>query len=91
MPKLHLIELAPVNTSIDWWNQNRKRINKVIQKFNDWQTEDRLDVYEKDVLLAMIEACKKYGYNHDFSDWQYETLNEMKEWVDKLSGKEDGE
>ena len=84
MPKLYLMELLPLNTNIDWWDENRRRINKVIQKFNDWQTEDRLDSYEKDVLLAMIEACRKYGESNHFSDWQFETLDEMKEWVNEI-------
>lgn len=79
--KLHIIEELEVNTGIDWWDENRRRINKVISEFNNWQTKSRFDEFEKQVVLARIEACRKYGNEHDFSDWQYDLLNEMETFI----------
>ena len=31
------IEEWDENTPIDWWNAGRKKLNKVIKKYNKWQ------------------------------------------------------
>ncbi|PZT57460.1 hypothetical protein [Paenibacillus silvae] len=76
-----LIEELDTDTDIDWWNSNRERVNAVIRAFNDWQTIHRFDQWEGKVTIAKAEACERYGESHDFSGWQYEILEEIKEFV----------
>ena len=83
--KMYLIEEVEINTDIDWWNVNRKKLNNVIRKFNKWQTVDKFDEYEKDVVLAMIDSCRRIEGDRDFSDWQYDILNDMENFINSVN------
>ena len=83
--KIYLIEEVEVNTNIDWWNVNREKLNNVIRKFNKWQTVDKFDEYEKDVVLAMIDSCRRIEGDRDFSDWQYDILNDMENFINSVN------
>ncbi|WP_336761529.1 hypothetical protein [Paenibacillus sp. USHLN196] len=76
-----LIEELDTDTDIDWWNSNRERVNLVIRSFNDWQTTHRFDDWEGKVVIAKAEACERYGERYDFSSWQFEILDDIKEFV----------
>jgi hypothetical protein len=32
----------------------------------------------------MIVTCREYGDKHEFSDWQYDILNEMDNFLDSI-------
>jgi hypothetical protein len=78
---IKLITYLDTDTSIDWWNGNRKRLNEVIERFNKWQTDYRFDQWEMKVVKAMIVSCRKYGEKNNFSDWQFEILDEIEEFI----------
>lgn len=82
---IKIIEELEVDTDIEWWNENRKRINVIIRMFNEWQTKHRFDSYEKKVLEAHIKSLRRShrendGY-HEFSDWQIDIIDEIENWV----------
>ncbi|TPG68634.1 hypothetical protein EEL31_08945 [Brevibacillus laterosporus] len=79
--KILLQETIELDTGISWWDTNRKRLNEVITCFNDWQTVHRFDNFEREVVIARISSCRKYGAYNSFSKWQYELLDEMENWV----------
>jgi len=79
--RIEYIEELDTDTGIGWWDTNRIKINSVIQIFNDWQVKHKFDEFEKEVLIARIKACRKYGDNNDFSDWQYEILDDMEKFI----------
>jgi hypothetical protein len=78
---IKLLEELETDTGIGWWDANRRKLNEVIQCFNDWQVKHKFDSFEKDVLLARINACRRYGEENSFSGWQYELLDEMTSWA----------
>ena len=81
--EIKLIEELDTDTAISWWNTNRKKINSVIQHFNDWQIKHQFEDFEKQILIARIKACREYGQENDFSDWQYEIMDNMEKFIDK--------
>jgi len=83
--KMYLLEEIEVNTNIDWWNRNREKLNNVIRKYNNWQTIDKFDEHEKDVVLAMIDSCRRFGEDNEFSDWQFDILIDMKKFINNLN------
>lgn len=76
------------DTTINWWNSNRIKINDVIKIFNEWQTEHDFSEKHKKILLARIEALKEYGKDHSFSEWQFIIINEMEEHIKKVESEE---
>ena len=78
---IKLIEPVRTDTNIDWWNDNRIRLNEAIAVFNNWQTEHKFDDFEKEVLKAKINLCREFGNNNDFSEWQFKMLDEMEEFI----------
>jgi hypothetical protein len=78
---IKLIEELDINTDIEWWNNNRKRLNKVIYAFNEWQTIHKFDKFEKEVVIARVKACREYGEEHEFSNWQFEILDDIENWI----------
>jgi hypothetical protein len=78
---IKLIEPVRTDTNIDWWNDNRIRLNEVIAVFNNWQTEHKFGDFEKEVLKAKINLCREFGNNNDFSEWQFKMLDEMESFV----------
>lgn len=81
--ELKLIEKADENTSISWWNENRKKINSIIDMFNDWQTVYRFNSFRKKIVLARIDSLRKENEEskYEFSDWQLNLLTEMEEFL----------
>jgi len=86
--EFHLIERLDTDTGISWWDANRRRLNDVIHKFNEWQTVHRFDDWERQVVKAYIELCERAGEDLDFSDWQFELLTEMKQFLEKHEASE---
>lgn len=74
---LYRVELLELDTGIDWWDENRKVINKAINEFNKYQLG--YSDYGNNMMIALIKDTIEYGDNHDFSGWQYNLLNEMLE------------
>ena len=68
------------NTNINWWDECRKKLNKVIRKFNKWQINGMKE--EKVVkLLARIEHGKQtFGSRDGGSGYWYE-LNKMETFI----------
>jgi hypothetical protein len=79
--KIKLIEPLETNTDVTWWNINRKRINKVIKLFNEWQTIHKFDDFEAKVVKAHIVSCRKLGSKEWFSSWRFDLLNEMDNFI----------
>lgn len=80
---IKLLEPHDTNTDISWWNANRRRLNDVIYAFNAWQTQHRFDQWEKEKLQAQITLCRQFGQDNHFSDWQFETLDEMEAFIEE--------
>lgn len=78
------------NTDISWWNAGRKRLNKVIQAFNDWQRkaqiEGSFDPRAARELLAFIEEGRQTWAAVDGGSGWLEVLEEMESVVTKLLG-----
>lgn len=88
--RIEYIEELDTNTGISWWDENRRRLNSVIQCFNNWQIKYRFDEFEKEVVIARIKALRKYSEERDdrsFSDWQYEILDKMEEFIVEFDDK----
>lgn len=82
---VYLIEELDVDTGIDWWDGNRRKLNSVIKMFNEWQTIHKFDEFEKEVVLAKINAVRKWGCGYNsFSDWELDLLNEMENYIEGL-------
>jgi len=54
MPEIQFVEEWATNTPIDWWNDCRKKLNKVIRRYNKWQTKKDFDAGYGIKLLALI-------------------------------------
>jgi len=80
---IKLIERLDINTGINWWNTNREKINEVIDVFHDWQIKNKYDSFEMKVLQARIDLCREYGKSHSFSEWQYEILDTIEEYINE--------
>lgn len=74
-----LVDLLDINTDNYWWDENRKKINEVIESFNNVQLNRNVDEYDINKTQMMIRLCKEYGEEHDFADWQFELLEELKQ------------
>ena len=79
--EIKLMETLETDTGIIWWDRNRNRVNEVINAFNDWQLIHRFNEFEKEVIKAKIKLCYKFGEENNFSDWQFELLDEMKQFI----------
>jgi hypothetical protein len=79
--KIYLMEETEPNTEISWWNTNREKLNSVIRSFNDWQIVHRFDDFQREVVKAKIDSCRRWGHNNEFSDWQFDELREMEEFI----------
>ncbi|NUJ17429.1 hypothetical protein FKN04_12670 [Bacillus glycinifermentans] len=84
---IKLIEELDTNTNIEWWNDNRKRINQVIKLFNDWQIEHRQDSYFGHLVLAKVNTLREWNKDEGdsgFNDWQLEILDEIEQHVKEV-------
>lgn len=67
------------NICIDWWKEGRKKLNKVIRKYNDWIDEGTDSLTKTAKLLEKIKKNLKMDYcNHDGGSGYWEELNDMK-------------
>jgi hypothetical protein len=82
---INLMELLETDTSVDWWNSNRQKLNEVITSYNDWQTIRRFDDEEKENLKTKIKLCREFGNKNHFSKWQYEILDDMESFVETVT------
>jgi hypothetical protein len=76
---MKIIEELDVNTPIDWWNDNRSKLNAVIRLFDAYQLVQNQNMQA--VLLAKIISVREWGKSHNFSEWQYNLLNDMEQCV----------
>lgn len=81
---IKLFEEIDANTSIEWWNENRTKVNEVIRMCNNWAIYHRQDRYYAELVLAKIESIRKWnkdrGDKH-LSDWQLKILADIKSHV----------
>ena len=81
MPRIKFVDYWDEATKIGWWNKGRKRLNKVIRKFNKWQTDKAFDYTYGCKVLRHIEAEKQgIGARDGGSDY-FKLLDEMERFV----------
>jgi hypothetical protein len=81
MRQIKSVEPWDENTNIDWQRKCRKRLNKVISKFNKWQVEKNFDVYYGMKVLRHIEAEKQGVGSRDGGSGYLEVLLDMEQFV----------
>ena len=69
------------NTSIDWWNECRKELNKIIDCYNNWQIEDDFSEEKAKIVLAKIEYGKQTIGSRDGGGGYWDELDEMEKFV----------
>lgn len=73
-----LLEEADEDTQISWWNANRKMLNEIIRAFNEWQLRG-FSIHSRYVVEALLNRCEQSAESNNFSDWQMETLSQMRQ------------
>lgn len=73
--------------TIDWWIENRKRVNEVIREFNNWQSKDLTNLKMKNVIKAKLDLLILWGKSNSMANWQYELINEMKAHIADLESR----
>ncbi len=68
-------------TSIDWWGECRKELNKIIDCYNTWQMEDDFDKEKAKLVLAKIEFGKQTIGSRDGGSGYWDELDEMEKFV----------
>lgn len=68
------------NTEINWWNESRKKLNKIIRDFNQWQING-FDGGKMMKLLAKIEYGKQTIGSIDGGSGYMEELEKMETFV----------
>ena len=68
------------STDILWWNENRKRLNEAIRWYNEY-VENRNRPAE--AVLAKIEQIREYGTKNEFTDWQFDILDDLRNMLVK--------
>lgn len=68
------------DTNVDWWCESRRKLNKVIRKFNWWQING---MKEKKVrkLLAIIEHGKQTFGASDGGSGYWDELDKMETFI----------
>ena len=90
MPNIQLIEEWPTNTRIAWWNDCRKKLNKVIRKYNKWQLKRDFDVAYGTELLALVRHGKNTIGSRDGGGGYKEELVRMEMHILSVTGGELG-
>ena len=65
---------------INWWKESRKKLNKIIHKFNLWQIKGFRDDKVRE-LLALIEWGKQTIGSQDGGSGYMEELEKMEHYV----------
>ena len=69
-----------VKTDIDWWNTSRKKLNKIIDAYNNWQING-FDIDKSKKLLSKITYGKETIGSQDGGSGYWDELNEMENFV----------
>jgi hypothetical protein len=70
-------------TGINWWNEGRKKLNKIIRKFNKWQRVHDFDPEKSRKLLSRIEEGKQTIGAKDGGSGYLEELEKMESFVNQ--------
>ena len=83
---IKLMEELDIDTPIEWWNENRRKINEVIRMFNEWQIDHRQDEYNAELVLAKVKSLRDWNKsgNKEFNDWQIDILDNVENHVVKV-------
>ena len=76
--EIKLIEQWDEDTNITWWRKSRKKLNKIIRKFNKWQIKHKFDTERADIVLAYIELGIKTIGSQDGGGGYLQELEKMK-------------
>lgn len=71
------------NVEIDWWKRSRKRLNRVIEAYNDWQIYDQFDSKKGKTVLAIIRYCKETMSIIDGGSEYLKVLIEMENFINE--------
>ena len=78
------------NTGIKWWAEARKKLNKVIRKYNKWIVNDTMDIERTSKLLTKInrELGKDYinqdggsGYKKELAGMHHNVRLQLKKII----------
>ena len=69
------------DSPIEWWNECRIELNKIIDVYNKWQMEDDFDEDKSKLVLAKIEYGKQTIGVRDGGSGYLEQLEEMEDFV----------
>lgn len=81
MPEIVLFEKRNEDTDIDWWRESRKKLNKIIKRFNKWQTKHNFNRQKSEILLARIELSINTIGKQDGGAFYLEELEKMRDHV----------
>lgn len=83
--KPETIEEWNENVGVGWWKEGRKKLNKVIRKYNHWVVCDTDNNVKTTILLVKIYKNLKMSYcNQDGGSGWYEELDKMKTTVEYI-------
>lgn len=85
--KYRFVQRWDDNTSIVWWNECRKELNKIIDVYNEWQIEHDFDAERSRFVLAKIEYGKQTIGARDGGGGYFDALDEMEKFVISASQK----
>ena len=71
---------------IDWCNECRKELNKIIDCYNTWQMEDNFSEEKAKLVLAKIEYGKQTIGQRDGGSGYWDELDEMEQFVKSCVG-----
>lgn len=69
------------DTDISWWKVSRKKLNKIIEIYNNWQIQENFDKEKARFVLANIEYGKQTFASSDEGSGYRDELIEMEEFV----------
>jgi len=81
MPEIQLVEEWATDTEIDWWNDCRKKMNKVIRKYNKWQMKKDFDAAYGTKLLVLVRHGKDTIGSRDGGSGYLEELDKMERHI----------
>ena len=69
------------NTGISWWNESRKKLNVIIDFYNEWQTKHLFNEKRAHILLTKIKKGKDTIGSIDGGSGYWDKLDEMEKFV----------
>lgn len=78
-----ILEYWNENVGISWWKESRVELNKIIKKFNEWQTKHNMSLSKVDKLLTKIENGKNTIGSQNGGSGYYDELDVMEKFVRK--------